>query len=340
MILAIETSCDDTCAAVVGHDGVIRSSVRSSQDALHSAFGGVVPEVASRRHLELAVPAVERALAEAGVALAQIDRVAVTQGPGLIGALLVGVATAKAIAFARKLPLVPVDHLSGHVAALRLAPLRLAAPFACLLVSGGHSLLIDVERYDRLHVLGGTLDDAAGEAFDKGARLLGLPFPGGPQLEALARSGDATRFPFPEVLRDRPLELSFAGVKTSLLYRLRDLGVGAEPARADLAASFQAAVVGQLASRASSLLAETGRDVLAVVGGVAANGRLRDELAGVCARSGARLALLPPSLCVDNAAMIAAVALDREGISGRELAELDAFARSPLRARGIGGQVS
>ena len=333
MILAIETSCDDTCAAVVGHDAVVRSSVRSSQDALHATFGGVVPEVASRRHLELAVPVVERALDDAGVALAQIDRVAVTQGPGLIGALLVGVATAKAIAVARQLPLVPVDHLYGHVAALRLAPLRLPAPFACLLVSGGHSLLIDVERYDRLSVLGGTLDDAAGEAFDKGARLLGLPFPGGPQLEALGEGGDPRRFPFPEVLRDRPLEFSFSGVKTSLLYRIRDLGDAAEDARADLAASFQAAVVSQLASRARALLAETGRDVLAVVGGVAANGRLREQLGAVCAASGARLALLPASLCVDNAAMIAAAALDREGVTGRELAELDAFARSPLSAR-------
>ena len=340
MILAIETSCDDTCAAVVGHDAVVRSSVRSSQDALHAVFGGVVPEVASRRHLELAVPAVERALAEAGATLAAIDRVAVTQGPGLIGALLVGVATAKAIALARGLPLVPVDHLCGHVAALRLAPLCLPAPFACLLVSGGHSLLLDVERYDRLRVLGGTLDDAAGEAFDKGARLLGLPFPGGPELELLARRGDAQRFAFPEVLRERPLELSFSGVKTSLLYRLRDLGEDAQPARADLAASFQAAVVGQLAARARSLLAATGREVLAVVGGVAANGRLRAELGEVCARSGARLALLPPSLCVDNAAMIAAAALDREGVRGRELAGLDAFARSALGARGLGGQVS
>ena len=340
MILAIETSCDDTCAAVVGHDAVVRSSVRSSQDALHAAFGGVVPEVASRRHLELTVPAVEQALAEAGATLAEIDRVAVTQGPGLIGALLVGVATAKAIALARGLPLVPVDHLCGHVAALRLAPLCLPAPFACLLVSGGHSLLLDVERYDRLRVLGGTLDDAAGEAFDKGARLLGLPFPGGPELEALAGRGDAARFRFPDVLRDRPLELSFSGVKTSLLYRLRDLGDAAGPARADLAASFQAAVVGQLAARARALLEGTGREVLAVVGGVAANGRLRAELGEVCARSGARLALLPPSLCVDNAAMIAAAALDREGVTGRELATLDAFARSGLRARGNYGQVS
>ena len=333
MILAIETSCDDTCAAVVGYDAVVGSSVRSSQDALHATFGGVVPEIASRRHLELAVPVVERALAEAGVTLAQIDRVAVTQGPGLIGALLVGVATAKAIAVARELPLVPVDHLYGHVAALRLAPLCLPAPFACLLVSGGHSLLLDVERYDRLRVLGGTLDDAAGEAFDKGARLLGLPFPGGPQLAELARAGDPTRFRFPEVLRDRPLELSFSGVKTSLLYRMRDLGDTADHARADLAASFQAAVVGQLASRARALLAETGRDVLAVVGGVAANLRLREELGEVCARSGARLALLPPSLCVDNAAMIGAAALDREGVTGRELAGLDAFARSELAAK-------
>ena len=189
MILALETSCDDTCAAVVTRDGEVRASIRSSQAELHARFGGVVPEIASRRHLELVVPVVEAALAEAGAALADVDAIAVTQGPGLIGALLVGLSTAKALAYARGLPLVPVDHLLGHIAALRLAPLALEPPFACLLASGGHTLVLDVADYAAPMRLGGTRDDAAGEAFDKGARLLGLSEAGGAALERVARDG-------------------------------------------------------------------------------------------------------------------------------------------------------
>jgi N6-L-threonylcarbamoyladenine synthase len=331
LILAIETSCDDTCAAVVTRDGEVRASIRSSQADLHARFGGVVPEIASRRHLELVVPVVEAALAEAGAELGDARAVAVTQGPGLIGALLVGLSSAKAIAYARQLPLVPVDHLLGHVAALRLAPLRLEPPFACLLASGGHTLVLDVADYAAPARLGGTLDDAAGEAFDKGARLLGLSEAGGAALELVARDGVAERFPFPHVLRGQAgHDLSFSGLKTALLRAVRELGDDLPAARADLAAGYQAAIVRQLVERAESVLDDRGRASLAVVGGVAANGALREALAAACARRGARLHLLPPALCVDNAAMIAAAALGAPSLAPGAYLALDAYARSPL----------
>jgi N6-L-threonylcarbamoyladenine synthase len=331
MILSIETSCDDTCAAVVTRDGRVRANIRSSQADLHARFGGVVPEIASRRHLELVVPVVEAALTEAGAALEDVDAVAVTQGPGLIGALLVGLSTGKALAYARRLPLVPVDHLLGHVAALRLAPLHLEPPFACLLASGGHTLVLDVADYAAPVRLGGTRDDAAGEAFDKGARLLGLSEAGGAALELVARHGDPERFPFPLVLRGQTgHDLSFSGLKTALLRCVRELGDGLAEARADLAASYQAAIVRQLVERAEGALDAGGHAALAVVGGVAANGALRDALAEVCARRGARLCLLPPALCVDNAAMIGAAAFAARELEPREYLALDAYARSPL----------
>jgi N6-L-threonylcarbamoyladenine synthase len=331
MILAIETSCDDTCAAVVTREGEVRASIRSSQADLHARFGGVVPEIASRRHLELVVAVVEAALAEARATLEDVDAVAVTQGPGLIGALLVGLSTGKALAYARRLPLVPVDHLLGHVAALRLHPLRLEPPFACLLASGGHTLVLDVAEYAAPLRLGGTRDDAAGEAFDKGARLLGLSEAGGAALELVARHGDPARFPFPSVLRGQTgHDLSFSGLKTALLRRVGELGDGLADARADLAASYQAAIVRQLVERAEGALDAGGRTVLAVVGGVAANGALRDALAEACERRGARLCLLPPALCVDNAAMIGAAALGARPLEAREFLALDAYARSPL----------
>jgi N6-L-threonylcarbamoyladenine synthase len=331
MILALETSCDDTCAAVVTRDGEVRANIRSSQDELHASFGGVVPEIASRRHLELVVPVVESALAEARVTLADISALAVTQGPGLIGALLVGLSAAKALAYARGLPLVPVDHLLGHVAALRLAPLALEPPFACLLASGGHTLVLDVADYAAPRRLGGTRDDAAGEAFDKGARLLGLSEAGGAELERIARGGDAARFPFPLVLRGQDgHDLSFSGLKTALLRRVRELGDDLPEARADLAAGYQASIVRQLTERAEAALDATRRTTLAVVGGVAANAALRDALAELCARRGARLCLLPPALCVDNAAMIGAAAFAATALEPGEYLALDAYARSPL----------
>src|SRR5947208_1619303 len=222
MILALETSCDETAAAVITGDGRILANVVSSQAELHARFGGVVPEVASRRHLELVVPVLREALGRAGIELAEVDAVAVTQGPGLVGALLVGLAAAKALAWARRLPLVPVDHLHGHVASLYLRPLDLQPPFTCLLASGGHTMLLDVRDRSGYVVLGTTLDDAAGEAFDKGARLLGLGYPGGREIDALAAHGDPTAYEFP-VARVPGLDFSFSGLKTALLYKVRDL---------------------------------------------------------------------------------------------------------------------
>ncbi|MEA2240813.1 MAG: tRNA N6-adenosine threonylcarbamoyltransferase [Solirubrobacteraceae bacterium] len=307
LILGLETSCDDTCAAVVTGAGEVRSNVISSQ-GIHDAYGGVVPEIASRHHLELANAAVDDALRRAGVTLDDIDLVAVTQGPGLVGALLVGVATAKGLAAARGLPLAPVDHLQGHVAAnfLRFgAEPVMEPPFVCLIASGGHTLLARVEDHATFTVLGRTLDDAAGEAFDKGARLLGLPFPGGPALERLARDGDPAAFAFPVARTVAGLDFSFAGVKTALLYRVRDLGDREAAARAaDLAAGYQHAIVEALALRCERAVAQTGIERLAIGGGVAANGPLRERLATL----GVTLGVPPRELCTDNAAMIASAA--------------------------------
>src|SRR5713101_7297665 len=253
MILGLETSCDETAAAVITPDGRILSNVVSSQADLHARYGGVVPEIASRRHLELVTPVVQEALRESGTSLDDVDLVGVTAGPGLIGALLVGVAAAKAIAWARRLPLAPVDHLQGHVASLYLEPDPVEPPFLCLLASGGHTLLLDVQdRATTAQVLGTTLDDAAGEAFDKGARLLGLGYPGGAALERLAAGGDAAAFDFPT---GRGEDFSFAGVKTALLYKVRELEPLDEAVRANLAAAYQAAIVKALVRRVERALA-------------------------------------------------------------------------------------
>jgi len=307
LILGIETSCDDTCAAVVTGAGEIRSNVISSQ-GVHDRYGGVVPEVASRHHLELATPVVDDALAQAGVTLDDIDLVAVTAGPGLVGALLVGIATAKGLAAARGLPLAAVDHLQGHVAANFLyidGEQALEPPFLCLIASGGHTFLARVEDHSGFTVLGQTLDDAAGEAIDKGARLLGLPFPGGPHLERLAADGDPKAFAFPTSKNVTGLDFSFAGLKTALLYKVRDLGdAAAHERRADLAAAYQHAIVEQIAKRVERALAQTGLDRLAIGGGVAANGPLRERLTAL-----APTVKIPPrELCTDNAAMIASAA--------------------------------
>ena len=280
MILAIETSCDDTCAAVLDGPRIL-SNVISSQAEAHARFGGVVPEVASRHHLELASPVVEAALAEAGASLDDVEAVAVTVGPGLIGALLVGVSTAKAIAAPRRLPLVPVDHLQGHVAANFLEPEPLEPPFLCLVASGGHTMLAAVRDHAGHEVLGRTLDDAAGEAFDKVARMLGLGYPGGPALQRLAEDGDPEAFELPVAMsRDPGLDFSFSGLKTALVYLCRDLGPdGVEERRADLAAGFQAAAVGQLTAKLGRALKKGGWDAVALGGGVAANGPLREAVA-------------------------------------------------------------
>jgi N6-L-threonylcarbamoyladenine synthase len=320
VILAIETSCDDTCAALVTAGGEIRANVISSQ-GIHDRYGGVVPEVAARHHLELMNPVLDDALRTADATLDDVELVAVTQGPGLVGALLVGVATAKGIAAARGLPLAPVDHLQGHVAANFLAPEPFEPPFLCLVASGGHTFLARVEDHSGYAVLGRTLDDAAGEAFDKGARMLGLPFPGGPALQRLAADGDPDAFDFPIAAGVGRLDFSFAGVKTALLYRIRDLGEeGACARRADLAAAYQRAIVEALALRVERALEQTGLERLAVGGGVAANGPLRERMAGL----GVALKIPPPALCTDNAAMIASAA--RYIAPLRDYLALDAYA--------------
>ncbi len=357
-ILALETSCDDTCAAVVEGDGVIRSNVISSQRA-HDRFGGVVPEIASRHHLELVNVVVDQALTEAGLALDDIDAVAATQGPGLVGALLVGFSTAKSLAAARFLPFAAVDHLQGHVAANFLRPPGGGAkgsggpgdtdqvsvdngggapfepPFLCLIASGGHTLLAHVTHHDGFETLGRTLDDAAGEAFDKGARMLGLGFPGGPALSRRAAEGDPEAFEFPSsgsrsrggrgatTPFARSLDFSFAGLKTSLLYQLRELTDEERQQRAaDLAASYQAAIVNHLMLRVEQALELTGLDRLAVGGGVAANDELRRRLASLPVTTH----VPPPVLCTDNAAMIASAARFSARISYPHYLSLDAYA--------------
>ncbi len=356
LILALETSCDDTCAAVLDAHGRACSNVISSQ-GVHDRYGGVVPEIASRRHLELVNLVVEQALGEAGVTLGEIELIAATQGPGLVGALLVGLSTAKALAAARELPFAAVDHLQGHVAANFILPAgtgdglgangqnarpgqpgqAFEPPFVCLIASGGHTLLTHVTDHEGYRVLGRTLDDAAGEAFDKGARMLGLGYPGGAALERLAAGGDPDAFVFPGSRADRArggkgtgrqafergLDFSFAGPKTALLYRLRELSEpDLEARRADLAASYQAAIVEDLIVRAERGLQQTGLDRLALGGGVAANGELRRRLNAL----GASVHVPARELCTDNAAMIASAARFCEPLSYPSYLGLDAYA--------------
>jgi tRNA N6-adenosine threonylcarbamoyltransferase len=323
VILALETSCDDTCAAVVTSAGEIRSNVISSQ-GVHDRFGGVVPEIASRHHLELIGDVVDDALARAGVTLPSVDLVAVTRGPGLVAALLVGVATAKGLAAAFELPLAGVDHLHGHVAAAFLGPDPFEPPFLSLVASGGHTLLARVtDPGPDFEVLGQTLDDAAGEAFDKGARMLGLGYPGGPALERLAADGDPLAFHFPTASRLGGLDFSFAGLKTALLYKVRDLGPSeAERRRADLAASYQWAIAESLAVRVERALLATGLERLSVGGGVAANGTVRTRMAAL----GVELHVPPRELCTDNAAMIASAARHVEQLPYPGYLGLDVYA--------------
>ena len=321
LVLGLETSCDETAAAVVSEDGELLSSVVASQAELHARYGGVVPEIASRRHLELVGPVLRAALDDAGKSLDDVGRVAVTQGPGLVGALLVGLSAAKALAWARGLPLVPVDHLRAHVATLYLRPEPLEPPFTCLLASGGHTLLLSVVEPSGFEVLGATLDDAAGEAFDKGARLLGLGYPGGAELDRLARDGDPEAFAFP-VARVPGLDFSFSGLKTALLYAVRELDEAeVERRRADLAASYQRAIVRALVGRLAAAAEQTGHETVAVVGGVAANSELRGSLPE------ARFAPLP--LCTDNAAMVASAGRFAAPVPLPGYLGLDAYASAP-----------
>lgn len=332
-LLAIETSCDDTCAAVLDGPRVL-SNVISSQ-AVHERYGGVVPEVASRHHLELAIPVVEAALAEAATGLDELDSVAVTAGPGLIGALLVGLSTAKAIAAPRRLPLIPTDHLHGHVAANFLEPDPLEPPFLCLIASGGHTMLAGVTDHHGFEVLGETLDDAAGEAIDKAARMLGLGFPGGPELERLAATGDPDAFSFPVAMsRDPGLGFSFSGLKTALFYLCRDLGEeGTAERAADLAAGFQAAVVDQLVAKIRRALDSGSWPAVALGGGVAANGPLRRAVAGLCEQRGIPFKEVGRELCTDNAAMIGSAARFAQPLDYPGYLAFDAFPTGPRGGR-------
>ena len=327
MILGIETSCDDTCVAVVTEDGQVLSIVVASQGLLHAEYGGVVPEIASRRHLELVDAVLEDALETARVSLDDVERVAVTNGPGLIGALLVGLSAAKGLAAARGLPLTPVDHLLGHVLASTLGDDPIEPPFGVLVASGGHTFLAHAGDYRGYEILGSTLDDAAGEAFDKGARILGLGYPGGPLIQRAAEAGDAQAFEFP---RSYPndFDFSFSGLKTSLLYKVRDLGQRrAQERLADLAASYQEAIVDALATRVRHAVETQELDRFAIGGGVAANKPLRERIAACCNALGVRLWVPPFELCTDNAAMIAGAARFLDPLPYPEYLSLDAAAR-------------
>jgi N6-L-threonylcarbamoyladenine synthase len=322
LILGIETSCDDTCAALVTREGAIRANVVASQGLLHERYGGVVPEIASRQHLEVLDSVVDDTLERAGATLDDVEEVAVTRGPGLIGALLVGVSAAKALAAARRLPLAPVDHLHGHVTASMLGDDPVEPPYLVLVASGGHTFLARVDDPSEYRVLGETLDDAAGEAFDKGARLLGLGYPGGPEIDRLARDGDPAAFDFPRSQPGDGLDFSFSGLKTSLLYRLSK--GGQTPFRkADLAASYQRAIVDALIARLEQALEREGLDRVALGGGVAANRELRERAQAV----GARVWVPAIELCTDNAAMIAGAARFGRALPYPEYLDLDAAAR-------------
>lgn len=317
LILSLETSCDETASAVVTSDGEILSSIVASQAELHARYGGVVPEIASRRHLELATPVIDSALEAASISLDDVDGIAVTRGPGLIGALLIGLSAAKAVAWSRRYPLILVDHLHGHVASLFLQPHVVEPPFLCLLASGGHTLLLDVRDHTGYEVLGTTIDDAAGEAFDKGARLLGLGYPGGAAIDGLAREGDPSAFAFP-VARLAGYDFSFSGLKTALLYTVRDLAPDElERRRADLAASYQRAIIRALVARVDAAIEELGATRIAVVGGVAANSELRAALPDA--------ALAPLPLCTDNAAMIASAARFTPSTPYPDYLDVDAY---------------
>jgi len=305
LILGIETSCDETAAAVVEDGKRVRSSVVSSQIDVHARFGGVVPELASRAHVELINPVVATALEEANVRFADVDAVAATSGPGLIGALLVGVSAAKGIALACDIPYVAVNHLEAHLHAAWLDSPELEPPLAVLLVSGGHTMLVAVDRPLSYRVLGATVDDAAGEAFDKVARVLGLGYPGGPAIDGLARQGDPAAIGFPRPMAGEGLDFSFSGLKTAVVNHLRH---HPEADRADVAASFQEAVVDVLSSKLLVAADELGARTLVLGGGVAANSCLRDRVARLATETRREAFLPPPWLCTDNAAMVAATA--------------------------------
>ena len=333
-ILAVESSCDETAVAIVENGRHVLADCIASQVALHREYGGVVPEIASRKHIEAIYGLADQALAETGLSRADLDAVAVTYAPGLIGAVLVGVNFAKAAAFALDVPLIPVHHIRGHIAANYLAYPDLEPPFLCLVVSGGHSLIVDVEDYTVFRVLGSTRDDAAGECFDKVARVLGMPYPGGAALDRMARSGDETRYPMPHTkLSGNPLDMSFSGLKTAALNLIHNSQQkGEELDIPSLCASFSLAVSEMLVPRTMQALRQTGRTKLAIAGGVAANSRIRADFQRETAKLGVSLYMPPLKLCGDNGAMIGAQAY-YEYLSGvRAGQDLNAFATMPIDA--------
>ena len=305
--LGIETSCDETSAAVLRGTRELLSCVTATQIPIHRKYGGVVPEIASRNHILSILPVVDRAVKEAGIELSDINQVAVTYGPGLVGALLVGVSAAKSLAFSLGVPLIGVNHLEGHIFANFLETKDLTPPFMALVVSGGHTALVDVADYDSFRQMGKTRDDAAGEAFDKVARVMGLPYPGGPEIDKLAREGNAAAIDFPRALaQEGNYEFSFSGLKSAVLnYINSEKMKGHELHRADIAASFQSAVVEVLVHKAFEAIREAGRDTLVLAGGVAANAALENRLRETAVERGIRYLYPSPRLCTDNAAMIA-----------------------------------
>ena len=310
LILAIESSCDETAAAVVKNGREVLSNVINTQIAIHTEYGGVVPEIASRKHIENINPVIKKALTDAGVTLDDIDAIGVTYGPGLVGALLVGVAEAKAIAFAKNKPLVGVHHIEGHISANYVENKELEPPFVALVVSGGDTHLVKVNDYGEYEIIGRTRDDAAGEAFDKVARAIGLGYPGGPKIDKLAKEGNPEAIEFPRAhVDDAPYDFSFSGIKSAVLNYINSANMqGKEINRADVAASFQKAVVDALVSRAVKLAKECGMDKLAIAGGVASNSALRAAVQEECAKNNIRFYSPSPVLCTDNAAMIGAAA--------------------------------
>ena len=328
LILGFESSCDETAAAVVRDGRQVLSDAILSQADMHAVYGGVVPEIASRRHVEAIAGLAEKALADAGVTKADIDAVAVTYGPGLIGALLVAVNFAKAAAYALGRPLIPVHHLRGHIAANYLAFPELEPPFTALCISGGNSMLVDVADYTDMEILGATRDDAAGECFDKIARVLGLPYPGGKPMEALAEGGDDSRYPLPRAhIAENDLDMSFSGLKTAavnLVHNAQQKGEALD--RPGLAASVAAAISGELVPRAVEAARRRGRTTLVAAGGVAANRRIRGDLERACRENGLKLYLPPLSLCGDNGAMIASQAYYEYLAGNRGAMDLNAYA--------------
>ena len=309
LILAIESSCDETAASVVKNGRTILSNVISSQIALHTLYGGVVPEIASRKHIEKINQVVEEALAEANVTLDDLDAIGVTYGPGLVGALLVGVAEAKAISYAKKLPLVGVHHIEGHVSANYIEHPDLEPPFMCLIVSGGHTHLVIVKDYGEFEILGRTRDDAAGEAFDKVARAIGLGYPGGPKIDKVSKEGNPDAIVFPKAKLEDPYDFSFSGVKSAVLNHINRCKMqGEEICEEDIAASFQKAVTDVLIGNAMKAIDEFGMDKFAIAGGVASNGTLREGMRAACEKKGVAFYHPSPIFCTDNAAMIGVAA--------------------------------